>query len=138
MLELLADLVRNKNMQLILSSHLLPDVEVVCDQVAVLDQGHLVASGALDSLLQGARRTYEVRLKGPIEAFETGVTAQGGSCQRGQRGMLHVEGIAGGSQDIFALALQADCQVRHLMPARQTLTEVFRSSVAPGGAHADP
>jgi hypothetical protein len=49
-----------------------------------------------------------------------------------------VEGIAGGSQDLFALALQARCQVRHLMPARQTLSEVFRSSVSAGGTHAHP
>src|SRR5262245_52560730 len=44
MLELVADLVR-KRMHVVLSSHLLPDVEAVCDQIAVLDSGRLVQSG---------------------------------------------------------------------------------------------
>jgi ABC-2 type transport system ATP-binding protein len=138
MLELLADLVRQKNMRLILSSHLLPDVEVVCDQVAVLDKGHLVTSGSMEALLRGARRAYEVRLKGPVERFEAAVIAQGGTCQRGRRDMLHVEQASGRSQELFALARDSGCQIRHMMPMRQTLTEVFRSTVSDGREHADP
>ena len=39
MLELIRDLAHNKGVNLILSSHLLPDVEFTCDHVVVMDKG---------------------------------------------------------------------------------------------------
>src|SRR5438067_1747970 len=44
-LELAADLARNKGMSLLFSSHLLPDVEAVCEHVLVLSQGQLLQQG---------------------------------------------------------------------------------------------
>ena len=46
MLELIRDLGHNKGVNLILSSHLLPDVEYTCDHVVVMDKGRVVAAGA--------------------------------------------------------------------------------------------
>ena len=46
MLELMRDLGHNKNVNLILSSHLLPDVEYTCDHVVVMDKGQVAAAGA--------------------------------------------------------------------------------------------
>ena len=45
MLELVRDLAHNKGVNLILSSHLLPDVEYTCDHVVVMDKGRVAAQG---------------------------------------------------------------------------------------------
>ena len=45
MLELIRDLGHNKGVNLILSSHLLPDVEYTCDHVVVMDKGRIAAAG---------------------------------------------------------------------------------------------
>ena len=45
MLELVRDIAHNKGLNLILSSHLLPDVEYACDHVVVLDKGTVAAQG---------------------------------------------------------------------------------------------
>src|SRR5215210_3880562 len=45
MLDLIRDLGHNKNVNLILSSHLLPDVEYTCDRVVVMDKGRIAAQG---------------------------------------------------------------------------------------------
>ena len=45
MLELIHDLGHNKNVSLILSSHLLPDVEFTCDHVVVMDKGQIARAG---------------------------------------------------------------------------------------------
>src|SRR5206468_8542702 len=37
----------------LLSSHLMPEVEQVCDRVAVIDRGHLVKEGTVDELRGG-------------------------------------------------------------------------------------
>ena len=63
MLELIRDLAHNKGVDLILSSHLLPDVEYTCDHVVVLDKGAIAASG-LDRPAEGAGGP---RVRGPRE-----------------------------------------------------------------------
>src|SRR5260370_40304049 len=46
-LQLARDLAHNKGMSLVFSSHLLPDVEAVCDHVVVLGAGRLLAEGRI-------------------------------------------------------------------------------------------
>ena len=65
MLELVQDLAHNKNVNLILSSHLLPDVEFVCDQVVVMDKGRIAAAGPIEAMKQPRGRVYELRVKTP-------------------------------------------------------------------------
>ena len=55
MLELILDIARNKGMNVILSSHLLPDVEHTCDHVMVLDKGSRGHAGP-HRRAQGPRR----------------------------------------------------------------------------------
>ena len=56
MLELIHDLGHNKGVNLILSSHLLPDVEFACDHVVVLDQGRAWQPPARLSDAQAGKR----------------------------------------------------------------------------------
>ena len=64
MLELIHDLAHNKNVNLILSSHLLPDVEFTCDHVVVMDKGTIATHGPIEALKGTAGRVYELRVKG--------------------------------------------------------------------------
>src|SRR4029079_8109905 len=50
MLDLIRDLARNKGVNVIVSSHLLPDVEYTCGHVVVLDKGRVGAAGTIDAL----------------------------------------------------------------------------------------
>ena len=64
MLELVRDLAHNKGVNLILSSHLLPDVEYTCDHVVVMDKGRdRRVRGRSTALKQPRGRVYEVRVK---------------------------------------------------------------------------
>ena len=66
MLELIRDLGHNKNVNLILSSHLLPDVEYTCDHVVVMDKGQVAAQGPIAELKGPAGRVFELRVKGDL------------------------------------------------------------------------
>src|SRR6187455_274082 len=68
MLSLIRDLGHNKGVSLILSSHLLPDVEYTCGHVVVLDKGRVAASGTIEALKGPAGRVFDVRVKGAPEA----------------------------------------------------------------------
>src|SRR3954454_22258343 len=81
MLELVRDLAHNKGVNLILSSHVLPDVEYTCDSVVVMDKGRIAASGFIDALRQPRGRLYELRVKAPdLEAFFERLTTAGLEC----------------------------------------------------------
>jgi beta-exotoxin I transport system ATP-binding protein len=53
------------------SSHVLSEVERVCDRVAIVRKGHLVASTDIGELLDRRRRRVEIRLDGPAPSLDT-------------------------------------------------------------------
>src|SRR5260370_4621440 len=63
------DLAYNKDMSVLFSSHLLTDVEAVCDYVVVLGAGRILAQGKIKELKEIHRQSFEVRLKESPEAF---------------------------------------------------------------------
>src|SRR6266403_5600036 len=71
MLELVRDLARNKGVNVIVSSHLLPDIEYTCDRVIVMDKGRIAAAGPIQALKQPRGRVYELRVKttGELDLF---------------------------------------------------------------------
>ncbi len=69
MLELVRDLAHNKGVNLILSSHLLPDVEFACDHVVVMDKGRVATQGPIKELKGPAGRVFELRIKGDLPSF---------------------------------------------------------------------
>ena len=75
--ELARDLAHNKGMSLLFSSHLLPDVEAVCDYVVVLGSGKLLAEGKIQELKQLHNRMFEVRLKADSSEFAGRLIAAG-------------------------------------------------------------
>ena len=132
MLELVRDLARNKGMNLILCSHLLPDVEYTCEHVVVMDKGKIAASGAIDALKQPRGRLYELRVKthGDLETFFDRLRAAGLECHATDDDIVRVFVPGdGGAQQIFALASAEGVQVRHLRPSVATLEDVFAHAV---------
>src|SRR5262249_44568362 len=129
MLELARDLAHNKGMSLLFSSHLLPDVESVCEHVLVLGGGALLAQGRIEDLKQVQQRTYEVRLKHDQDEFAARLTASGISVTP-REDLLLVELPEGKTQAVlWEMAHQIGLQIRHLRPRRNTLEEVFLKAI---------
>ena len=132
MLELVRDLAHNKGVNLILSSHLLPDVEYTCDHVIVLDKGSIATAGPINALKQPRGRVYELRVKSAaaLEAFIERLRVAGLDCHATDEDVMRVfVPGAGGAREIFALAAAERVQVRHLRPSVPTLEDVFAKAV---------
>jgi len=132
MLELVRDLAHNKGVNLILSSHVLPDVEYTCDSVVVMDKGRVAASGPIAALKQPRGRVYELRVKTPVdlETFFGRLRAAGLECHSTDEDIVRVFVPGdGGARQLFALAAAEGAQVRHLRPSVPTLEDVFAQSV---------
>jgi ABC-2 type transport system ATP-binding protein len=132
MLELVRDLAHNKGVNLILSSHLLPDVEYTCDHVVVMDKGAIATAGPIADLKQPRGRVYELRVKTPgeLEPFLEHLRGAGLDCHATDEDVMRVfVPGAGGARQIFALAAHDGVQVRHLRPSVPTLEDVFAKAV---------
>ena len=135
MLELVRDLGHNKNVSLILSSHLLPDVEYTCDHVIVMDKGQIAAQGPIDELKGPAGRVFELRIKGDLPAFVELLRGAGMECHSTDQDVMRVfvpRGADGADRDqraIFSMAASHGVQVRHLRPSIPTLEDVFAKAL---------
>src|SRR5918996_208989 len=77
MIALIRDIAHNKGLNLILSSHLLPDVEQTCDHVIVLDKGRVAAHGPIPALKGQGAHMFELRVKGDRHRFVAALEAAG-------------------------------------------------------------
>jgi ABC-2 type transport system ATP-binding protein len=128
-LGLARDLSHNKGMSLLFSSHLLPDVEAVCDHVMVMGRGQLLAQGSIAELTHSPRHLVELRVKGDPDDFARRLLAAGCAIESKDDGLL-VE-LPAGADARLVWRLAHDCgeQVRSLRPKRSTLEEVFLKAV---------
>jgi ABC-2 type transport system ATP-binding protein len=133
MLELVRDLAHHKGVNLVLSSHVLPDVDYACDEVVVMDKGRIAIAGPIAALKQPRGRTYELRVKTPtaeLEPFFERLRAAGLECHATDEDVVRVFVPGeGGARDVFALAAAAHVQVRHLRASVPTLEDVFARAV---------
>ncbi len=132
MLELIHDLAHNKNVNLILSSHLLPDVEFTCDHVVVMDKGTVATFGPIAALKGTTGRVYELRIKGDEARFISALRGEGYDVHDSDEDVMRVF-VPGASGDnpkvLFELAARERVQVRHVRPSVPTLEDVFARAV---------
>jgi ABC-2 type transport system ATP-binding protein len=116
-------------MSLLFSSHLLPDVEAVCDHVLVLGRGALLAQGNIQEMKHAHPRSFDLRLKGDPDAFLERLRAVGGDAKVREDG-LRVELPEGQTTDLlWRIAADLGEQIRHLRPHRSSLEDVFLEAV---------
>ena len=130
MLALVRDLADRKGVNVILSSHVLPDVEATCARVVVLHQGRVVARGPIAELKGTSRRAFEMRIKGDRTRFAAALREAGVECRETDCDVMRVLiGDDRPARDLFALAVRHSVQVRHLRPSVRTLEDVFARAI---------
>lgn len=129
MLDLIND-VKARGVNIVLSSHVLPDVEHVCESVIMLNQGGLVHYGPIDELKKGGNQVVEVETKDQNPAFAKLLSQKGFRVV--EDGLRLKITVPEGSQrdDILRLAVDQQIQIRHFMPAELTLESAFLGLMA--------
>lgn len=128
-LALTRDLAHNKGMNLLFSSHLLPDVEAVCDYVVVMGSGKLLAQGQIKELKKLHEQTFDVRLKTDMTGFAERLAALGCAAEFNDE-LLRVRIPPDQSQRLlWEVAAKHNDQIRYLQPQRSTLEEVFLNAM---------
>ena len=118
---------RSRGVAVLLNSHLIGEVERVCDRVVVLDSGRVAAAGTLAELL--GRRELRLRLTGVGPAAEARLARTGAVSRRGQEFTVALPDDDDGTAvpalvaDLVALGVQ----VHAVEPARISLEEKLLS-----------
>jgi ABC-2 type transport system ATP-binding protein len=123
----------------VVSTHVLADVERICDRVAILDRGRLVTEGPLADLLEAhARPIFELvpalgqaalvdelvaRLR--AAAWTTGVDVAAGTIR------VFVSDAAAAAREILPLVVSCGVVLAAFEQARPTLEDVFLELVGP-------
>ena len=118
---LIRRLARDEGRTVFLCSHLLHEVEQVCDRVAIVDKGRVIREAAMADLLQvrgGVRVEAEpldqaqalLAARWPVKAVEGG---------------LLVEGSRADAPAVTAALVQGGVQVFHVSAEKQTLEEAY-------------
>jgi ABC-2 type transport system ATP-binding protein len=77
MLDLIEDLVRSHGKSLVISTHLLGDIQDTCDTVVMLERGRVMASGRITDVLGSGSKRYRMEWQGSSENFIAKLRSQG-------------------------------------------------------------
>lgn len=139
MLSLVEDLGRNQGKNVLLCSHLLPDVEKTCDHVVVLVKGRTVLQGAIAELTAAEATRIAIETEEPSPEFQSTLQKAGYVCERDQtdhgapenpqRFIATLPSHLGDADELLGLAAQEGAVLRSLAPVRSTLEQVFLRAV---------
>ena len=132
MLDLVRDVSHGKGVHVVVSSHLLPDIERVCDQVLVVLRGKLRAQGMIKDLKSLAGSPIQVDLREASPAFVRAVEETGATVEVQRFGSLRVVGFGdphASAPRLLAIARRTGAQVRGLAPAERSLEEAFLQTI---------
>jgi ABC-2 type transport system ATP-binding protein len=125
MLALIRDIAQRRNMSLVLCSHLLRDVELVCESVMVMDRGRIVASGRIAELTGPRRSVFKARFKGELDPLFADLRGEGCELHEEEDHWRLLVPEGKGAELVFRCAKQRGVQVRFLRPGTESLEDVF-------------
>ncbi|HEY3755065.1 MAG TPA: ABC transporter ATP-binding protein [Opitutaceae bacterium] len=123
-------------MTVLISSHILPEIEVTCDRVLIINQGRVVAQGTPEALRREilGRNSYSVEFSGEPAKLEAAATAVPG-CEVSslgeagpdgfRRAMLCTEDERELGEPLIAACLERGLRLRSISRAHPTLEDVF-------------
>ena len=134
MLNLVWDVSHGKGINVVVSSHLMPDIERTCDTVVVMRQGKMVRQGSIAELRAVDTVQYSIDLREASADFQAKLEAAGAMLLHSQGSHYRFEFKQSNAADIGCLLLrtaqQTGAQVRGFEPAIRSLEEVFMEAIA--------
>jgi ABC-2 type transport system ATP-binding protein len=137
MLALIRELPERRGCAIVLSTHLLPDVERVCDRAVIMHHGELRFVGSIAELRGATAGSGELAIEVKTDAarLAEALAATGARCEVTSPIALVVELPAGATGAlVFRTARAAGLQIRRLEPRRETIEAAFLRVIGSTGA----
>jgi len=125
----------DQGMTVVLSSHLLAEVEEVCNRVAIVRTGKIVYEGEIADLKRGAGTTYRLETTDDSMALQVANAQPGIADVRLQHGRITFTGHESAVAELSQALVEAGALIRALAPQTVTLEDLF-FSLTEGGDEA--
>jgi ABC-2 type transport system ATP-binding protein len=125
MVRMIRDIRDSRELQIVLCSHLLRDVEDTCDEVLILKQGGVAHYSNLEEERKANKRFLELETYGANGDFTEAIEKLGCECATtaNRVKMILADGIE--VRDIYRIAAERDVRIRRLNFRRDTLEDIF-------------
>lgn len=131
--ELIADL-REKGTTVFMSTHILSDIEALCDNVAILRGGKLAATGKLDDLLSdaGEQQSFEINVKGvSAESLQDELEKIAGATISSKASGANIHVLKEKDIDkVLQITREKGGKLVSVQPVKQSLEELFVKETA--------
>jgi len=124
-LELVQSLWRVHGITVVLSSHMLRDVEQICEQIIIIARGRVLVHDSLANLKARRRGAAEVVLPGRQEELQAACARQNWPCELLPNGHLRVEHRAASLNPLLHLLRQMSLPALEIIPSPNALEETF-------------
>ena len=126
--------------QILLSSHLLRDVEECCEQVLILKDGRVAAQCDLEQERRSNRKFVELETVGAGASFTNAIEGLGCECAfyPNGSGIARIKVVlpeTRSMRELFRLAAEHDVQVRRMNYRRDSLEDIFLAAMKETGAN---
>lgn len=126
MIRLIKDIRDTGEVHVILSSHLLRDVEECCEEVLILRDGQIARYCNLEEERQADRKFLELELVGDVDAYAEAVKGLGcESARQGKRKLKVVLPPELAIRELYQIAATQEVQIRHLDYKKDSLQDIF-------------
>jgi ABC-2 type transport system ATP-binding protein len=125
MIRMIRDIRDSKQLQIVLCSHLLRDVEDTCEEVLILNRGQIAHYSNLEQERKANKRFLELETYGANGDFTEAIEKLGCECavNANRLKMILADGVE--VRDIYRIAAEREVRIRRLNFRRDTLEDIF-------------
>ncbi|HUD56340.1 MAG TPA: ABC transporter ATP-binding protein [Terracidiphilus sp.] len=126
MIQVIKEIRKEGSIRLLISSHLLRDIDETCDEVLILKDGRIAALRNIEEERNSHRNFIELETAGATEQFSARVRALGCECAAFAGGRIklvmpdHIE-----TRDLYVIASDQGVQIRRMNRRRDSLEDIF-------------
>ncbi len=126
MIQLIKDIRKEGSVHLLISSHLLRDIDETCDEVLILKRGRIAELCNIEAERRSNRSFMELETVGATEKFSISVRGLGCECASFPGGRIklvipdHIE-----ARDLYVVAAEQGVQIRRMNQRRDSLEDIF-------------
>jgi ABC-2 type transport system ATP-binding protein len=133
MLRLIRNLAQKKGVSVVLSTHILSDVEACCDAVLILARGKVLVYDRIDRLQQPVDPSCRVRFDGDAEMLQRALVRAGCHCAPAGTDELLVSGEGDLGTLTLAAARESGAVVRQIVASHNSLEDIFLTALRDAG-----
>ncbi|HEY1578824.1 MAG TPA: ABC transporter ATP-binding protein [Terracidiphilus sp.] len=138
MVHLIKEIRKEGSMHMLISSHLLRDIDETCDEVLILNKGRIAAISNIEEERRSHRNFIEMEMTGNAAAFAEKMQAMGCECASFAGGRVKVVMPDAISQrDLYVMAAETGAEIRRIQTRRDSLEDIFLRAMEYEGSRVD-